>query len=193
MGKRKATTSKYVKKTEDQSVTIQSYIDAKINEAAGALLTRQQQASQNALIRQVALEEIVMEKLNVSRDELATRVAQVQDRAEGFMEAGDAVVSGDRVRIEIKTKTKDQTDFQGSTRLLVSNVGSGATLGNEIENGILGMVPGEVRDITFGKEGALLARVSLNRVSRKPKLQSETSTQTSPAQEAAPSVETSTS
>lgn len=193
MGKRKATTSKYVKKTEDQSVTIQSYIDAKINEAAGALLTRQQQASQNALIRQVALEEIVMEKLNVSRDELATRVAQVQDRVEGFMEAGDAVVSGDRVRIEIKTKTKDQTDFQGSTRLLVSNVGSGATLGNEIENGILGMVPGEVRDITFGKEGALLAQVSLNRVSRKPKLQSETSPQVSPAQKAAPSAETSAS
>jgi len=154
------------------------YIDQEIQGLGQALLQRQQQSLQNVLIRLISIEELAMEKYGLTKDDLAARAASIQDRMEGFTDV-EAVEVGDRVRLEIKTKTADQTEFQGSSRLLVDNAGTGNTLGKEIEGALVGMKTGETKEIKFGKDQSLTASLYVNRVSRQPKVEA-------PAAEAAP-------
>lgn len=146
------------------------YIDDEIHELGQSLLIRQQQAMSNLLTRLVAVEEILTEKLGMTKDDLSNRVAAVQDRFEGFNEVTDrAVETGDRVRLEIATRTADQSEYQGSSRLQIENAGSGQTLGSEIEGAVVGMKTGETKEITFGKDASLAAKITVNRISAKPK------------------------
>lgn len=167
------------------------YIDQQLQGVAGALAQQQQQQFENVYLRQTVLEQIVEEKLGITKEELANRVASVQDESLGLVPVKD-VAEGDRVRIEIKTKTKDQEEFQGESRLLVDNVGSGNTLGPELEKPLVGMTTGESKEIAFGKEKAMTALVTINRVSRRPKVEEAASEEAAaaeaeeaPAQEAA--------
>jgi hypothetical protein len=147
---------------------LSGYINQEMQEMGRALVQRQAQSLQNVMTRLIALEEILMEKIEgLTKDVIVDRVAMVQDRSEGFAAANDSAVEvGDRVRLEIKTKTADQTEYQGTSRLLVDNAGSGKTLGQELENALLGMKVGEVREVIFGKEGSLTASLTINKVSR---------------------------
>lgn len=147
---------------------LSGYIDSEMQQAAQAILGRQQQALGNIVTRLRALEEITIEKLNESKESLAARVATIEDRVEGF-EAAEAVEAGDRVRLEIQTRTADQTEFQGSSRLMVDNAGSGQTIGKELEASLLGMKAGESKEVKFGKDESLVAKLSVNRISRQPK------------------------
>lgn len=161
------------------------YIDGQINEAAQAILIRNQQAMSNLLTRLVATEEILCDKLGLTKEDLATQVAKVQDRFEGFVEAQDAVTQGDRVRLEIKTRTADQETFQGSSRLDVLEIGSGKTLGPDLEKAVVGMTTGETKEVKFGKDDSMIASITVNRVSRQPKEETKTeSTETAPQETA---------
>lgn len=150
------------------------YIDQQIQQAAQAILQRQAQANANLLTRLTATEEVLFELVpGLTKDRLATQVAVIQDRGDGMEESTAEVQKGDRVRIEIKTKTAEQKDYAGSSRILVDDVGTGATLGNELESVIVGMVKGETREALFGKDNSMSASITLNRVSRLTKEEAE--------------------
>lgn len=146
------------------------YIDAQIETLGQRLLIQQQRELAPILMRLVTLENIVSEKLGISKNELADRVAAVQDEAEGFVAVSDAANAGDRVRLEIKTKTADQTEFQGASRMLIDNIGSGRVIGQELEGAVVGMKTGEVKTIEFGNEKAMIAEITVNMVSRSKRL-----------------------
>lgn len=120
---------------------------------------------QTLFSRVVVLETIVMEKLGITSEELTGRVADLEDSKEGLVRA-ETVQAGDVIRLEISTKTKDQAEFQGSSRLKVSQIGSGQTLGNELEGATLGMKAGETKEVSFGKDGGMVAKLTVDRVSR---------------------------
>ena len=144
------------------------YIDARIQEVGNALAQRQLQSLGRLVIRLTALEEILVEtkELNVTKESLAERISAIEDRAEGLDEVPGEVKLGDRVRITVKTRTAEQTEYQGSSRLQVDNIGSGATLGKELETAVLGLTKGEEREVSFGKDGAMKASIRLDRLSR---------------------------
>jgi hypothetical protein len=154
------------------------YINEQIQALAEKLTeyqaTLQKQSTQDLMTRIVSLEEIVMQNIpTVTKEVLASQVATVEDRSEGLNQVSDGEVElNDRVRVEIKTKTTDQTDFQGSSRLRIDGVGSGSTLGKELEGSILGMKVGETKEVKFGKDGNLIASILLSRTSRAPKTES---------------------
>lgn len=153
---------------------LSGYIDAEIQGLGQALAQRQAQTNNNLKLRIICTEELIME-MNpaITKETLATRVSAIQDRLEGFdaLTAEAAVEKGDRVYVELKTRTQDQTEYQGTSRLMIDNIGEGATLGSELESAILGMKSGEVKEIKFGKDESLAASIALNRASRsnKPK------------------------
>lgn len=147
------------------------YINQEIQSQVQVLKQQHAQNTSDLLTRIVALEEVLLENLPaVTKEVLANQIASVQDRNEGLVTITEGTVQlNDRVRIEVKTKTADQTEFQGSSRLLLDKVGSGQTLGKELESSILGMTTGETKEVKFGEDAALIASISLNRISRAPK------------------------
>lgn len=146
------------------------YIDQQIQGLAQALVQRQAQSLGNLVTRLVALEELMMEKFSdVTKATLADRVSNIEDASEGLQNVTDGgVLEGDRVRLELKTRTADQTEYQGSSRLLVDNAGSGNTLGKEIEAALIGMKAGDSKDIAFGVDNSLAANLVINKISRLP-------------------------
>lgn len=145
------------------------YIDEQIEQAAQAILIRQQRAMTAVFTRIVSIEEILLETVpGLTKDQLAARVADVTDRNEGFTAVDEAVSVGDRVRVEIKTKTADQAEYQGSSRMQIDQTGSGNTLGAELESALIGMKAGETREVMFGKDHSLQASLHVSKVSRQP-------------------------
>lgn len=136
-------------------------------ERLGEQLALQQASTLEMLYtRLVVLEAIVIDKLGYTAQDLTDKVADLEDLKEGY-ERSDSVNLGDMVRVEISTKTKDQEDFQGSSRLKISNVGSGQSYGEELESSIVGMASGETKEVFFGEDQQLVAKITLNRVSKK--------------------------
>lgn len=146
------------------------YIDDQVNALGQVVLQRQTQTANRIMTRLICLEELAIElNPSITKDSLAERVSAIEDRHDGYESIGAEVVKeGDRVRIEIKTRTADQAEFQGSSRMMVDNIGAGFTLGKELEGAILGMKSGEVKDLKFGKDESLVASIALNRASRNP-------------------------
>lgn len=153
---------------------LSTYIDQEIEGLGQALAQRQAQKSNELKLRLICAEELIME-INpaITKESLAQRVTVIQDRLEGFtqLSAEQLAEKGDRVYVEIKTRTADQTEYQGSSRLQVDDIGSGAALGQELESSVVGMKTGETKEVKFGKDQSLLASITLNRASRdqKPK------------------------
>lgn len=137
----------------------------------GSSLAKQSANTFEQLYKRVrSLEELLMEKLGVTAEELAGRIADMEDRAEGLVSV-KTTESGDLVRLEIKTKTKADTEYQGASKLQIRNVGSGAHIGIEVESQILGMSTGETKEIEFGENKEMQASIYVERVSRKPKVE----------------------
>ncbi len=150
----------------------QSYIDQQV-QATGQMIAQQQKETMNMFFtRLVILEELLIEKHDdVTKERLASLVAEHQDKAEGFEEV-EEVESGDRVRLELKYKKKDdeKAEWSNTSRMLVENAGSNATLGEDLEQPLLGMKAGESKEVEFGNEKNIqVAVLTINRVSRKPK------------------------
>lgn len=116
--------------------------------------------------RVVCLEAMIIDKGVATKDELGEKIASMEDSKQGNEKVTDAAKLGDTVRVTLETRTKDQDEYQGKSMIRVDNVGSGNTYGPELEGGMLGMVAPEVKEFSFGKDGQLMARVTLNRVSR---------------------------
>ena len=143
------------------------FIQGMVSQLGQRLAKAQSQAQQTLYTRLLVLEEVATEKLGVTKDELAQKVAQKEDAAEGF-ETAEVVEKGDRVRVSLRTKQKDAKEFQGESRHLVDNVASGDTFGEELEEAMLGLKAGELKEVTLKETGDVI-EVTLNMVSRKPK------------------------
>lgn len=153
---------------------IEQLVRGYVQQLGNQLAVQQASTLETLFARVVVLESIIMEKLGYSTEDLTAKVAQIEDEKESFELVQGEAQAGDVVRLEIKTKTKDQTEFQGSSRLKIYQVGSGQTIGEELESAIVGMKSGETKQVSFGKEGAMVAEIKVDRVSRQIKSQDVT-------------------
>lgn len=146
---------------------VKPYLDKQI-QALGFQLQQQQQESLRALYtRLVTVEGILMEKFDIDEAGLANLVADTEDKAAGLRSV-DVIEEGDLVRLEVATKAADQEEFQGNSRLVVEAVGlAPLTLGPEIEPQLVGLKVGEVKEVAFGADNSMVAKLTINRVSRK--------------------------
>jgi hypothetical protein len=145
---------------------VEKMVRAYVQQLGQNLAMQQASTLETLFARVVVLESIVMEKLGYSTDDLTEMVAKTEDEKEGLIAVEEAQL-GDVVRLEVRTKTKDQEEFQGSSRLKIYQTGSGQTLGPEMESAILGMKAGETKEVSFGQDQQLLAKITVNRCSRK--------------------------
>lgn len=144
---------------------IDSMVRGYVNQAANQLAQQQSSTLETLFARVVVLEQVLIEKLGMTGDELVSRVADLEDSKEDLSRVETAEL-GDVVRIEVRTKTSDQAEFQGSSRLKIYDTGSGQTIGNELEPAIIGMKAGESKTVNFGKDGSMVAELKVDRVSR---------------------------
>lgn len=146
---------------------LKPFIEFQVQEAATQMKREHVQDLQGMYERLTALEKLVLEKTGTSDEEYSERVIDVQDMVHGLKQVSEACALGDTVRIEVSSKAKDQEEFQGSSRYMVQDLGSGRAIGKELEDKILGMTKGETRTVDFGVDGAMVAKITLNRVSRR--------------------------
>ncbi len=136
--------------------------------------------------RIIVLEKILMEKYDYTEEDLAIKVADVEDEREGLTVV-DLVELGDVVRTEIRTKKKDQEEFDGSSKKKIYDTGTGKTFGKEIEETLLGMKVGETKTVEIGKNKELIVELSVGRISRP---QKEESTEETKVEDSKPVEET---
>lgn len=156
----------------DQTLNkFRGYIDSQI-QVVGQILQRQNQSTFEMLyMRALILEEILCEKFeDVTKESLSMLVAEKQDERDGF-ESADVVELGDRVRVEFKFKPdKEDAEWSKSSRQQLDNVGSGMTMGEELEKEVIGMKTGEKKEFQFGNEkNKQVGYFYVNKISRKPK------------------------
>lgn len=145
---------------------VEKMVRAYVQQLGNNLAVQQASTLETLFARVVVLETIVMEKLGYSTEDLTKMVAKIEDEKENLEEVEEAQ-NGDVVRLEVSTKTKDQDEFQGTSRLKIYQTGSGQTLGPEMESAIIGMKAGETKEVSFGQDQQLLAKITVNRCSRK--------------------------
>ena len=146
------------------------YIDSTVKQEVMSIAHQQKQLLENLYIRIRVLEELLMSKFDeVDKEYLAERITEIEDTTEGYTIIPETVEEGDRVRVSIATKSKDQEDFQGESRIMVDNVGSGQNIGKELEGAMLGMKAGETKEFQFGQDENMTAKIVMNKVSRRPK------------------------
>jgi hypothetical protein len=149
---------------------IEKYVKAVVQNLGQQLSVQQAGTLETLFARTVVLEEILMDKFQLTKEDLATKVSEVEDRKEN-LEQADSIEKNDVVRLEISTKIADQTEYAGSSRLKVYETGSGGTLGNEIEDQLVGMKTGETKEFSFGKDKTMTAKVTIDRISRAKKVE----------------------
>lgn len=134
-----------------------------VKQVGNQLAVQQASTLETIFARVVVLESIVMEKLGYTTEDLTRLVANTEDEKEGLTPIDGAAELNDVTRVEVQTRTADQAEFQGSSRLKIYKTGSGQTLGAEIEAQILGMKAGEVKEFPHGE---VVVQVKMDRVSR---------------------------
>lgn len=144
-----------------------------VRQLGSKLAEQQVNTFQTLFTRLVVLETVIIEKMGITQEELSTRVSALEDEKEGFVILGEMTEVGDLVRVGVKTRTKDQTAWQGESLLKVYELGTGNTLGKEIEDQLIGMKVGESRIVEFGKDKGMVGEITMNRISRQELTQPE--------------------
>jgi hypothetical protein len=157
---------------------IEQIVRSYVQQLGNQLAVQQASTLETLFARTIVLESIVMEKLGYTVEDLTAKVADIEDDKEGLKKADGAVELNDVVRVEIKTKSNDQAEFQGSSRLKISQIGSGQTIGPELEGAVIGMNAGETKEVKFGKDQAMTASIKLDRISRGQKVEAPNADQT---------------
>lgn len=145
---------------------IERYVQNVVQRLGSQLAMQQASTLETMFSRIVVLESILIEKFGYTKEDLATKVSEIEDEKEGLKLVDGGIEKGDVVRLEVRTRAKDQAEFQGSSRLKLYKTGTGETLGEELESAILGMKNGEVKTVEFGKDQSMVAEFTINRVSR---------------------------
>lgn len=145
---------------------IAQFVQAQVQQLGSQLAMQQASTLETLFSRVVVLETILMEKYGYSKDDLAEKVALLEDEKEGLTLVTGGIEKNDVVRLEVKTKAKEQADFAGSSRLKLYKTGTGETIGQELEEALLGMKSGETKQVEFGKDKSMVAEFTVNRISR---------------------------
>lgn len=145
---------------------VKPFLDQQLRMIAMQLRQEQQSTLRSLYVRTVTLEKLIMDKFDISDDQLSSLVADTEDKSAG-LEPADIIEKGDTIRLEVSTKTKDQEEFQGSSRSLVESVMTEPyALGEEIESELIGLKTGEVKEFDFGEDKKMTAKVVISRISR---------------------------
>lgn len=147
---------------------IEQLVRGYVQNLGNQLAHKQASMLETLFARVVVLETIVIEKLGYSAEDLTQKVADVEDEKESLTRVDGPAELNDVVRLTIQTKTKEQTEFQGSSRIKIYQVGSGQTIGPELETPIIGMKAGDTKLVEFGTDKSMTAELTVNRVSRAP-------------------------
>lgn len=150
---------------------IDEMIQTNIKGVAEAISARQSELVSTAFDRIRILEQILMEKYeDVNPENLANRVAELEDQKYGLVEVQE-VNAGDVVRVSVRAKEEGKEYLAESSKLMVRKVGSGETLGAILEDALLGMKKGEVKEVTYGDTQKMVAELIVDRISSKPQTQ----------------------
>ena len=158
----------FLKMVEEASLKmVKPFVQEQVQQLGFALQQEQAQTLASIGNRLVVLETIVTEKLGFTMGELCDRVADLEDEQTGY-EKVEVIEEGDLVRLEVATKTVDQEEFQGTSKLILTGCGvEPLTIGPELEPKLVGLKTGEQVELAFGKDDKMLAKVIIERVSRK--------------------------
>lgn len=118
----------------------------------------------NIQTRVMALEEILIEKFNVSEVEIQQKVAQIEDEATGYSAVTRPAQAGDLLRVSIETKAKGTEEFTAPVKRQITKLlNKPFSLTETIETALVGVSAGESKEVTL--EGDFLVRVTVDRVS----------------------------
>jgi hypothetical protein len=137
-----------------------------VNQLGSQIAQKSAETIEHLHARVVCLEALLMDKGVTTKEELSDKIASIEDDKRGVAAVDGPAESGDSVRVTIETKLKDQAEYQGRSLVRIDNVGTGNSFGPELESAIVGMKANEVKEVTFGKDKELGARLSVARVSR---------------------------
>lgn len=116
-------------------------------------------------MRIMALEKFAIEKLDITEDDIANKVAELEDEATGFVVSDTGAVAGDLLRATIKVKSEGQDDFGPEQRMQIDKLAQQPfTVTEDFENQLVGIAQGETREVKMD-EGKTLVLVTADRVS----------------------------
>jgi hypothetical protein len=130
-----------------------------VNQLGSQIAQKSAETIEHLHARVVCLEALLMDKGVTTKEELSDKIASIEDDKRGVAAVDGPAESGDSV-------LKDQAEYQGRSLVRIDNVGTGNSFGPELESAIVGMKANEVKEVTFGKDKELGARLSVARVSR---------------------------
>ena len=146
---------------------LKPYINQQVQAMGAQLAAQQRDTLEMILTRLTVMEKFVMEKLNITEDQIANRTADVQDELYGLTKVEDEVKVGDRVRCSISVQVAGADEFGAPAKQMIDNVGSGSTYGKEVEDEIIGIKLGESKEFSFGEAKENKANITIDRISRK--------------------------
>ncbi len=152
---------------------LKPYIHEVFGHMANDLSRRVFRQQANIQTRIMAVEELLKSKLGVTQAEIEAVVANVEDQATGYVTATRPAKEGDLIRLSLRTKSKDQTEYSEVMRRQVTNLmnlgmdlNAQLSLGSkEVEGALVGMSTGEVKVVTL--EDDFKVELTVERVSEK--------------------------
>ena len=172
MGKKKSSRSAQrdpnLSLTEAANKVLKPYIHQQLQLLGRQLQEDQKQTLRTLFTRVATLESIIQKEFKITDTQLAELVADMEDSGSGLTKVTEGADTGDTLRITLSTKLKEQEEFQGESRLLIDDLGNEPlTIGPELEPALIGLKAGESKEVEFGDEGKLVAKLEVNRVSRR--------------------------
>lgn len=147
--------------------SIEDFTRKLVQELGSQLAIQTSNTMESLFSRVVVLENMLIDKLGITRDDLVNKVCDLEDAKQGYVHSDGPAERGSRARLEVSTKTSDQSNFGNTSRILINELGTGNTIGEALETAIIGMKAGETKEVPFGQNNEAIAKMMLSRVSLK--------------------------
>lgn len=142
-------------------------VQQEIYQLGGQIAQNQSRELSGIVTRLAAIEQVLIEKLGITEEQLTEKVATIEDQALGY-ERVEEVSSGDLVRLTVSTKKADAEEYTGESKLQVNNCGNSPfTLPQKLEEALITLKTGQTIEVPFGKDDSMKAKLTVDRVSRK--------------------------
>lgn len=193
MGKKKSSGNSHANNSFEQLVAkavnarLERYIHELFTHFGNDLSQRVFRQLANIQTRIMAIEDIIVEKLNITEAEIQQRVASIEDDATGYKSVSRPAEAGDLLRVSIETKAKGTEEFTAPVKRQITKLlNQPYSLTETIEQALVGVSAGETKEVTL--EGDFLVRVTVDRVSEnlalKAQAQAEAQNQTTQSEQA---------
>lgn len=146
---------------------LKPYIDAVMGQMADELSKRLFRQLGNIQTRIMAMEDILMNKFEVTEREIESAVATIEDDAWQYQLAERPAKEGDLLRVTIRTREPDKEFSKAVKRQITSLMSKPYSMGSPtIEEAMVGMTAGETKEVSMN-EGKYLVEILVERVSEK--------------------------